>query len=120
MDWKCNLESNILRNDFERNILRIDGLEMYALVMATIAGFSFSAMESVTREEVKRVGFFWRLAFGISTCLSFVLSLYSTVIFALSSLYAKTALGLHKDIEYNAFLLRTQASDFFTLVGKIL
>lgn len=95
-------------NDFERNILRIDGLEMYALVMATIAGFSFSAMESVTREEVKRVGFFWRLAFGISTCLSFVLSLYSTVIFALSSLYAKTALGLHKDIEYDAFLLRTQ------------
>jgi len=81
---------------------------MYALVMATIAGFSFSAMESVTREEVERVGFFWRLAFGISTCLSFVLSLYSTVIFALSSLYAKTALGLHKDIEYDAFLLRTQ------------
>jgi len=92
----------------ERSILRIDGLEMYALVMATIAGFSFSAMESVTREELNNVGFIWRLGFGVSVCTATLLSLYSTVIFALSSLYAKTALGMRRDIEYSAFLERTK------------
>jgi hypothetical protein len=96
----------------ERASIRLDGLEVYAVVGALQAGTSVAMMQeitignggeplSMTLDNMLSGGF---LLCGTAASLG---GIYATIMFALCSLYGKTALGLNKDDMYDYFMKKT-------------
>ena len=84
---------------------------MYAFLASRIAGFSFGCLNEFDQLPSLHQRVPWWVAFPIS--LTFALSLvasifcglYATCVFALCSLYSKTALAEQKDSRMRTFLL---------------
>ena len=89
--------------DIERIAMRLDGFEMYAFLASLIAGFSFGclnefdALPAMQQRLPFYVSFPISLVFAFSLVASIFCGLYATCVFALCSLYSKTALAEQKD-----------------------
>lgn len=111
----------------EREQLRLGGFEPYVLVSVLTAQSSFGLIGNIDvnwnaiRESSKLSDFLsddWSefvllVACGITT----LASIYSTVVFALTILYGKTALGMEKDEAYNYFMDNTGLQRFRAFQG---
>ena len=92
-----------------RASLRLDGLEVYALVGALQAGTSVAMLQEVkvggpedaTLDTILPALF---LLCGTAATLG---GIYATIMFALCSLYGKTALGMDRDDMYAYFMKKT-------------
>ena len=110
-------------HSLERAALRLDGLEIYAVVGALQAGTSVAMIQdlgefeptpaaesaslmTVSATELIHFAF---LIFGVAATLG---GIYATVIFALCSLYGKTALGMNRDRMYDCFMQATGQQRF--------
>ncbi|KAJ8600207.1 hypothetical protein CTAYLR_002012 [Chrysophaeum taylorii] len=93
--------------DIERVAFRLDGIEMYALVVSLTAGFGFSSLEMISDEEFEHLGWPFTWIFVVTAPLTVLCGLYATIVFALCSMYAKTALGSNKDKEMGVFMNST-------------
>jgi hypothetical protein len=100
--------------DMERIAMRLDGFEMYAFLASLIAGFSFGCLNELTDAlPTLNSRFPFAVSFPLSLLFSFSLigsifcGLYSTCVFALCSLYSKTALAERKDERMRNFLQET-------------
>ena len=98
----------------ERLAMRLDGFEMYAFLSSLIAGFSYGALSelggAVSNAEENLPALLARpfsLLFALTLVASIFSGLYATCVFALCSLYSKTALAENKDSRMTAFLQRT-------------
>ena len=96
--------------DIERIAMRLDGFEMYAFLASLVAGFSFGCLNDVDAlpSLKERVPAFMcytaSLTFALSLVCSIFSGLYATCVFALCSLYSKTALAEAKDARMRQFL----------------
>ena len=81
----------------DRIALRLDGLEMYALIMSLVTGYAINAIELVRADQLADLPPPLRWAYTVSVPLTALSGLYAIIIFALCSMYAKTALGYHRD-----------------------
>lgn len=96
--------------ELDRITLRLDGFEMYAFLTSLIAGFSFSCLDGLETKlhtASPTFGPLLMVAFSVSLVVSIFTGLYATVIFALCSLYSKTALAEGKDQRMRVFLRET-------------
>ena len=106
----------------ERQELRLGGFEPYILVAVLTAQASF---EEIADLEVDWKGFidiasiqdFWNadwytVGVLISAGLSTVAGIYATVVFSLTILYGKTALGMDRDDDYYSFMDNTGLQRF--------
>ena len=98
--------------ELDRVTLRLDGFEMYAFLTSLIAGFSFSCLDGLetwakTSTSPKFVSELLMVVFSLSLMISIFSGLYATVVFALCSLYSKTALAEGKDQRMRDFLRET-------------
>lgn len=93
--------------DIERVGFRLDGLETYALVVSMTAGFGFSSLEMVSDEDFKFLGPPFALLFAVTVPLSVLSGIYAMLVFSLCSMYAKTAIGSHKDEAMKHFMQET-------------
>ena len=120
---KHHVHTNQDDHSLERAALRLDGLEIYAVVGALQAGTSVAMMQdlngfeatpsaesasltTVLATELIRFAF---LICGVAATLG---GIYATVIFALCSMYGKTALGMHRDRMYDYFMQATGQQRF--------
>ena len=110
-------------HSLERAALRLDGLEIYAVVGALQAGTSVAMMqdlgeltpsgdEGVSLMTVAFATELIRFAFLICGTAATLGGIYATVIFALCSLYGKTALGMNRDKMYEYFMQATGQQRF--------
>ena len=89
--------------ELDRVALRLDGFEMYSFLASLISGFSYGCLNDFDpraglREKLdERYCDALSLLFSLSMVFSIFSGLYATCIFALCSLYSKTALAEHKD-----------------------
>ena len=94
-------------DDLTRTAVRLDGLEVYALVGGLQTGASIAMMlEGFGASDDD----FWpalNAAFLWCGVLAALGGTYSMIIFTLSSLYGKTALGMHRDSAYFTFMKET-------------
>lgn len=99
--------------ELDRVALRLDGFEMYSFLASLISGFSYGCLNDFDpraglREKLdERYCDALSLLFSLSMVFSIFSGLYATCIFALCSLYSKTALAEHKDGRMRAFLRDT-------------
>lgn len=101
-----NLDGLVL----EREKTKIESFDCYILVSVLTATASFSTLQDFTPLDSASTNVFCsillvatQMAAGVST----ICGLYATVVFSLTVLYAKSAIGLHKDQIYTYFLKET-------------
>ena len=91
----------------ERQELRLGGFEPYILVSVLTAQASFEEISGITISwnEVFDTGKNW-YSIGVlfSAAGATITGLYATVVFSLTILYGKTALGMDRDDDYYAFM----------------
>lgn len=97
--------------DFFRQSMRMEAWDEYVLVSILCTSISYGALQTFEvgpdhegiflYDTVLKTGIQVAAAFGVMS------GLYSSMVFALSILYGKTALGLERDSQYDIFLDNT-------------
>jgi hypothetical protein len=105
--------------DFFRQSTRLASMDNYVLVSTLTASMSFGALLGFTPSAASKalvhiqspsVWLLYKsvtLAIQVISGLSTMCGLYATIIFSLTILYGKSALGAERDIEYDVFLRKT-------------
>lgn len=105
--------------DFFRQSTRLASMDNYVLVSTLTASMSFGALLNFTPSAASKALVhiqspsvwllykFVTLAIQVVSGLSTLFGLYATIIFSLTILYGKSALGAERDIEYDVFLRET-------------
>lgn len=94
--------------DFFRQEARLNSMDSYVLVSTLTASMSFGCL--VGFSPYPHTHLIYRslcLAIQAVSGLSAIFGLYATIIFSLTILYGKSALGAERDREYDMFLRRT-------------
>lgn len=93
--------------DLERERSKMESFESYVLISVLTATASFSTLQELVPHKgigsMSTLNVLVQLSAGIST----LCGLYATVIFSLTVLYAKAAIGLNRDKIYKYFLQQT-------------
>ena len=102
--------------DFFRQMARLESMDGYVLVSTLTASMSFGALLGFTpsHTDLSKFSVAGKVAYdllclaiqGVSS-LSTICGIYATLIFSLTILYSKSALGSERDIQYDKFLTRT-------------
>lgn len=97
--------------DFHRETMRVAAWDEYVLVSILCTSISYSALQSFTLNPEHQGIYIYEVilmnTIHIVAGLSVLCGLYATMVFAISILYGKTALGLEQDIQYDNFLEAT-------------
>lgn len=88
----------------EKKILRMEGLEPYVLVSTVTSTTSYNTLESlfvnIKYGVVDEISVFLLISCSLST----IFGIYSTVVFSMSLLYGKTAIGMDREDAYYHFM----------------
>ena len=105
--------------DFFRQVTRLESMDSYVLVSTLISSMSFGSLVGFTPSTASRAviqvqggvaKWLYRtvcLTIQVVAGLSTLNGLYATLIFSLTILYGKSALGVERDMEYDKFLQST-------------
>ena len=105
------LQSNIQENQIsmERNTVRLDGIEAYAVLSSLNLASSITCLNSYVdgQEYEGALDKLLDLCFVISNSLGILCALNATLVFSLVAMYGRTALGIGKDLAFSSFLEKT-------------
>ena len=96
--------------DIEREKTKMESFECYILVSVLTATASFSTLQDFTPLDDNGASMYCQVLLIITQIiagLSTICGLYATVVFSLTVLYAKSAIGLNRDATYSYFLKET-------------
>lgn len=98
--------------DFFRQMARLESMESYVLVSTLTSSMSFGcllAFDPLSNSALSAQIFYRSLCMAIQVVAGFstLCGLYATIMFSLTILYGKSALGTERDREYDKFLRRT-------------
>lgn len=96
--------------DFFRQEARLDSLSAYVLVSTLTASMSFGCLVGFNPIHPTYTHILYRalcLAIQMASGMSSLLGIYATIVFSLTILYCRSALGAERDREYDIFLRRT-------------
>jgi hypothetical protein len=101
----------------ERGTVRLDGLEVYAVVSALTCATLYQCFESF-ESKVDWLELYneWRFAelfvdsiFLLSSATGIISGLHSTLVFSLMTMYGRTAIGMGRDDAFTTFFQKTGA-----------
>lgn len=105
--------------DLDRATVRLDGIEVYAIVSALTCATSISCFDNFNPTPIDRlirerdvVTFLAELLYYASGSLGMMTGLHATLIFSLVTMYGRTALGIDRDDAFNQFFSNTGAARF--------
>jgi hypothetical protein len=98
--------------DFFRQEARLNSMDSYVLVSTLTASMSFGCLVGFSPhvQSIQSSRFFYKtlcLAIQVVSGFSALFGLYATIVFALTILYGKSALGTERDRQYDKFLIKT-------------
>jgi len=98
--------------DFFRQEMRVQAWDEYVLVSILCTSISYNALQTFQLNPDHEGIFLYesvlQTAIQVVAGLGVVSGLYSTMVFSLSILYARTALGLERDPQFDTFLDETE------------
>jgi len=103
-------EESPVELDIDREVVRMESLEVYILVAELTSIAAFSTVLGIVRpnigsQYIEELIFYYLILFFSS--MSAISGLYATGVFSLCVLYGKTALGINRDSMYQIFVMRT-------------
>lgn len=99
--------------DYHRQSTRIESFDQYTLISILCCGTAYYSLDrSVLTLNPDLEGFYFfevilRNAIQITAGASALCGLYATMVFSVSILYGKAALGMERDLQYDSFLHET-------------
>mmetsp|Transcript_6067 Transcript_6067/g.14171 ORF Transcript_6067/g.14171 Transcript_6067/m.14171 type:complete len:351 (+) Transcript_6067:409-1461(+) len=100
--------------ELDRACVRLDGIEVYAIVSALTCATSISCFDnyeptplSIIVKERAVFTMISELAYYLSGAVGMMTGLHATLIFSLVTMYGRTALGIDRDDAFNAFFSNT-------------
>lgn len=107
---KASIKSLQEQLDLEREKTKMESFDCYILVSVLTATSSFSTLQSfelLADTENSTVYYILLIATQLASGVSTICGLYATIVFSLTVLYAKSAIGLGKDHIYQYFMKET-------------
>ena len=105
--------------ELDRATVRLDGIEVYAIVSALTCATSISCFDNfeptsidIIMEEYAVFTFLADLCYFGSAALGMMTGLHATLIFSLVTMYGRTALGINRDDAFNQFFSNTGGARF--------
>jgi hypothetical protein len=96
----------------DRTKIRLEGLSSYGVVTAVLMGATLrlfgSTNTDLSKEKNQKLLNVAKIIFSVSAIVSVVSGAYTTVVFSLLGLYAKTALGMGLDARFMEFFAATE------------
>lgn len=112
-------EEEDLGQELDRATVRLDGIEVYAIVSALTCATSISCFDNfdptpldVVINEYAVFTFIADMCYYVSGALGMMTGLHATLIFSLVTMYGRTALGIDRDDAFNIFFGNTGAARF--------
>jgi hypothetical protein len=97
--------------DYFRQSTRLEAWDSYVLVSVLCTSISYGTLSSFTVSPDHQGIFFYETVLEavihFAAGLSVLTGLYSTMVFSLSILYGKTALGMQRDVQFDKFMQNT-------------
>jgi len=97
--------------DFFRQAVRVQAWDEYVIVSILCTSISFNALQSFTLHPEHEGIFLYeevlKTVVQLTAAASVLSGIYTTMIFSISILYCRTALGMEQDIQYDGFLEKT-------------
>jgi len=116
---ECVDEETIDGQELDRATVRLDGIEVYAIVSALTCATSISCFDNfdptpidVILKEYAVFTFLADLCYYASGALGMMTGLHATLIFSLVTMYGRTALGIDRDDAFNDFFGSTGGARF--------
>lgn len=101
-------------DSFERSTVRLDGIEVYAVVSALTVASSIACLDAFGDFYGRTKGAssmtfasFLNHAFIASNAVGILTGLHATLIFSLVTMYGRTAVGLGRDVAFQSFFAHT-------------
>jgi hypothetical protein len=105
--------------ELDRATVRLDGIEVYAIVSALTCATSISCFDNfeptpidIIMQEYAVFTFLADLCYFGSGALGMMTGLHATLIFSLVTMYGRTALGIDRDDAFNEFFSNTGGARF--------
>jgi hypothetical protein len=105
--------------ELDRATVRLDGIEVYAIVSALTCATSISCFDNfeptsidIIMQEYAVFTFLADLCYFCSGALGMMTGLHATLIFSLVTMYGRTALGIDRDDAFNQFFSNTGGARF--------
>ena len=100
---------------FQRSTVRLDGIEVYAVVSALTVASSIACIEAYGDINSNKKGTYSPFDFGeflhyvfmLSNAISIFTGLHATLVFSLVTMYGRTAIGLGRDKAFHSFVTET-------------
>ena len=102
-----NMKEN--ENSMERNTVRLDGIEVYAVVSALTVASSIACLDSygASPKSDTYMDKLLDVFFTISNSVGILSGLHATLVFSLVTMYGRTAVGLGRDLAFSSFFQKT-------------
>mmetsp|Transcript_26880 Transcript_26880/g.73905 ORF Transcript_26880/g.73905 Transcript_26880/m.73905 type:complete len:370 (+) Transcript_26880:217-1326(+) len=105
--------------ELDRATVRLDGIEVYAIVSALTCATSISCFDNFNPTPLQDlidardvITFLAELFYYAAGALGMMTGLHATLIFSLVTMYGRTALGIDRDDAFNQFFANTGAARF--------
>ena len=107
-------------SSMERNTVRLDGIEVYAVVSALTVASSIACLDTFSGNRSSDFEFHQEIdkilsttegiAFSISIAVGILTGLHATLVFSLATMYGRTAVGLGRDDAFHDFFQNTRTA----------
>ena len=106
---KLQQNSDNKENSMERNTVRLDGIEVYAVVSALTVASSIACLDTygASAKSDTYMDKLLDICFTISNSIGILSGLHATLIFSLVTMYGRTAVGLGRDLAFSSFFGKT-------------
>ncbi len=112
---KCQEQSNQAMEtngqNFERCTVRLDGIEVYAVVSALTVASSIACLDTygdlASGSNVGILIFMFDTTFTLSNIVGILTGLHATLVFSMVTMYGRTAIGLGRDLAFRDFFRQT-------------
>lgn len=118
-DIDDDMDSTDGLQELDRACVRLDGIEVYAIVSALTCATSISCFDNydptplgVILKERAAFTLISELLYYVSGALGMMTGLHATLIFSLVTMYGRTALGINRDDAFNEFFSNTGPARF--------
>lgn len=109
---KVKAKALVHERDYFRQATRVQAWDEYVLVSVLCTSISYGALQTFAldpaHEGIVLYELYVETAVHITAGIAVLTGLYSTMVFSLSILYARTALGMERDPQYDSFLRNTE------------
>lgn len=97
--------------EFERCTVRLDGIEVYAVVSALTVASSIACLDTygdmASGSDRKTLTVLFDMTFTLFNIVGILTGLHSTLVFSMVTMYGRTAIGLGRDLAFRDFFRQT-------------